>query len=116
MSDIPPAPDKGGPLPDGATHPSLLLPLPFRVALWNTAGFWMPNKKDRARKLKAATNILKKYDILLLDEAHVEPAAWEAAEDWATKHGGRLFVALSHRFSSGASLTALESLSQSQRD
>ncbi len=72
-------------------HPSNTLPIALRLAHWNAAGFWCSVKTDREAKLAIAADLLANHDILFIDEAHVEPITYDAAESWAGNKGYRLY-------------------------
>jgi hypothetical protein len=74
---------------------SLSDPTPFVIISQNLSGWWATEDATRTLKLALTLDLLKRADILCIQEAHVEPEDIPFVESWARRNGLRVFFGLS---------------------
>ena len=68
--------------------------LPLSIVSWNAAGFWISPNQGRGLRLKTARQILARYDLLLVQEAHIEREDLRLFRQQADDEGWKVFVGL----------------------
>ena len=75
-------------------HPSSCEPIPLQLLQWNYPGLCHHEEDARNLELEETDNLLRTYDVIFGDEAHVEGENVDAIESWAHARGHRAFVAI----------------------
>ena len=69
--------------------------LPVDVCSWNAGGFWIWDDDSRALKQATVRDLSRKYHVIAIEEAHVEPEDLSLLRLWAREHKLLVFLALS---------------------